>query len=425
MNSGKRLASGSKLRREQSNVPRERKEKRGVMGKIYDRLRQDFDTTLTVISTGEASLKDLAEDFPRVLSIAARLDAPIEKIVPLADKLAQARIWSALEVDTDTLHSSTAAGVFARGICGLRLTRTGAIETAVSDLAETLRSPLLPAGSLAHNFFRFHKAYANIDNGLCSVAATELAALAAEGGPWASQAKYWTIDLAVTVEGCFTDALRTADSLESDVFLDIRRHLLCSSVYRLNAHFADAEAACAQALDLARQAGAEGLEGRALMNLAETLAWVRPEEGRRIALNAIEKAQKQHNKVDEFRSWLALAVADAGMQSAEIVREHIRKAAELDRLLGGQIGPVRVGTVEAFQAAVTGSPDVLQQARQTVVATTGMLGTDEFQNDVLAVWSGSSNVEQSRHAAETQWINGPDEALRRWREVVTARQGAA
>ena len=68
VNSGKPLASGSKLDRTQpTNTPYGQKENKGVMGKIYDRLRQDFDTTLTVMSAGEASLKDLAEDFPRVL----------------------------------------------------------------------------------------------------------------------------------------------------------------------------------------------------------------------------------------------------------------------------------------------------------------------------------------------------------------------
>ena len=144
-----------------------------------------------------------------------------------------------------------------------------------------------------------------------------------------------------------------------------------------------------------------------------------------MAFDAIEKARKQTDKVDEFRSWLALAVADAGIQPVETVREHIRKAAELDQLMGGQIGQVRVGAAEAFVAAVMSDSDVLQQARQTVASVTGMLGSKQFQNDVLTVWSGTSSVEQSRHSRETQWLDGPDEALHRWREVVTARQGAA
>jgi len=395
-----------------------------LMGKIYDRLRRDFDATLTAMST-EASPKDLAEDFPRVMSLAASLDTPIEKIVPFADKLAQARLWSGLEVDRETLESSTAAGVFARGIRGVRLTRTGAIETAASDLAEVLRSPLLPAGSLARDFFRFQKAYANIDNGLCSVAAMELDALVAEDGLCGGQARYWRAHLTATVENRFSDALVASDSVGGGIFLDIRRQILCGDVYQMNACLADAETAYTRALDLARQAGAEGLEGRALMHLAETLAWVRPEEGRRVAFDAIEKARKQTDKVDEFRSWLALAVADAGIQPVETVREHIRKAAELDRLMGGQIGQVRVGAAEAFVAAVMSDSDVLQQARQTVASVTGMLGSKQFQNDVLTVWSGTSSVEQSRHSRETQWLDGPDEALHRWREVVTARQGAA
>jgi len=60
-----------------------------------------------------------------------------------------------------------------------------------------------------------------------------------------------------------------------------------------------------------------------------------------------------------------------------------------------------------------------------VTSATGMLDTEEFQNDVLSVWSGASSVEQSRRARETQWLDGPNETLRRWREVVTARQSAA
>ena len=62
VNSGKPLASGSKLDRTQpTNTPYGQKENKGVMGKIYDRLRQDFDTTLTVISTGEGCFQSFCK----------------------------------------------------------------------------------------------------------------------------------------------------------------------------------------------------------------------------------------------------------------------------------------------------------------------------------------------------------------------------
>jgi len=425
VNSGKPLTSDSKLRREQSDVPRERKEKRGVMGKIYDRLRQDFDTTLTVMSAGEASLKDLAEDFPRVMSLAASLDAPVEKIVPFADKLAEAGMWPLLNVDAETLRSPTAAGVFARGIRGLRLTKTGAIESAVADLAEAHRSSLFSPGSTVREFFRFQKASANIDSALYGVAAAEFDTLITADSLYADQARYWRAHITATVEYRFEDALHATNTIGTGTFSDIRKHLLRGDIHRLNARFADAETEYTQARNLAQQAKADGLEGRAIMHLAETVAWTRPQEGRRFALDAIEKAQKQNNKINEYRAWLALAVTDAGIHSQEIVQEHVGKAAELDQLTGGQIGQVRIGTVEAFRALVTGETDAFDRARQSVIASTGMLGTEEFQNDVLGVWSGASSVEQSRRARETQWLDGPDETLRRWREVVTARQSAA
>jgi len=395
-----------------------------VMGKIYDRLRQDFDTTLTVMSAGEASLKDLAEDFPRVLSIAARLDAPIEKIVPFADKLALAGLWSPLAVDADTLRSPTAAGVFARGTRGVCLARTGAIENAAADIADALRSPLLLPDSQARDFLRFQKAFVNMEASLYSVAAAAFDAIAAEGGLCAGQSRYWRAHIAATSESRFQNALNASEDIGNDAFLDIRKHILCGDIYRFSARFADAETEYLQARDLAQQAKADGLEGRAVMHLAETVAWTRPQEGRRFALDAIEKAQKQNNKINEYRAWLALAIADAGNQAEQIVQEHVRKAVELTQLIGGEICEVRIGTVEAFQAAVTGNMEALQQAQQMVTSTTGMLGTDEFQNDVLGVWSGSSSVDQSRRARETQWLDGPDEAMHRWREVVTARQGA-
>ena len=425
VNSGKPLASGSKLRREQSNVPRERKEKRGVMGKIYDRLRQDFDTTLTVMSAGEASLKDLAEDFPRVMSLAASLDAPVEKIVPFADKLAEAGMWPLLNVDAETLRSPTAAGVFARGIRGLRLTKTGAIESAVADLAEAHRSSLFSPGSTVREFFRFQKASANIDSALYGVAAAEFDTLITADSLYADQAGYWRAHITATVEYRFEDALHATNTIGTGTFSDIRKHLLRGDIHRLNARFADAETEYTQARNLAQQAKADGLEGRAIMHLAETIAWTRPQEGHRLALDAIEKAQKQNNKIDEFRAWLALAVAGTGIHSEETLQEHLRKVVELTQLIGGDICKVRIGTVEAFQAAVTGNTDALQQAQQMITSTTGMLGTSEFQNDVLGVWSEASSVEQSRHARETQWLDGPDEAMRRWREVVTVRQNAA
>ena len=425
VNSEKPLASGSKLDRTQpTNTPYEQKENKGVMGKIYDRLRQDFDTTLTVMSAGEASLKDLAEDFPRVLSIAARLDAPIEKIVPFADKLALAGLWSPLAVDADTLRSPTAAGVFARGTRGVCLARTGAIENAAADIADALRSPLLLPDSQARDFLRFQKAFVNMEASLYSVAAAAFDAIAAEGGLCAGQSRYWRAHIAATSESRFQNALNASEDIGNDAFLDIRKHILCGDIYRFSARFADAETEYLQARDLAQQAKADGLEGRAVMHLAETVAWTRPQEGRRFALDAIEKAQKQNNKINEYRAWLALAIADAGNQAEQIVQEHVRKAVELTQLIGGEICEVRIGTVEAFQAAVTGNMEALQQAQQMVTSTTGMLGTDEFQNDVLGVWSGSSSVDQSRRARETQWLDGPDEAMHRWREVVTARQGA-
>jgi len=426
VNSGKPVASGSKLDRTQpTNTPYGQKEKRGVMGKIYDRLRQDFDTTLTVMSAGEASLKDLAEDFPRVLSLAASLDAPVEKIVPLADRLTQARLLSAFELDAETLRRPSAVGVFARGIRGVRLTRTGAIETATADLAEALRSPLLPSPSSAHDFFRFQKAYALMYGSLYNVAAAEFDSIAVEGGLWAEQAEYWRTELTVTAKSHFRDALSASAAIGDNGFLAIRKHLLRGNIHRKNARFAEAETEYMQARDLARQARADGLEDRAIMNLAETLAWTRPQEGHRLALDAIERARKQNNKVDELRAWLALAIADTGTQAEATVQDHIQKATELDQLLGGQIGQIPIGTVQAFQAVITGNSDILHQACKTVTSTTRMLGTDQFQNDILAVWSGMSSTEQSRRARETQWLDGPDETLRRWREVVTARQDAA
>jgi len=426
MNSGKPLASGSKLDRTQpTNTPYGQKENKGVMGKIYDRLRQDFDITLTVMSAGEASLKDLAEDFPRVLSIAARLDAPIEKIVPLADKLALAGIWSPLVVDADTLRSPTAAGVFARGTRGVCLARTGAIEHAAADIADALRSPLLLPDSQARDFLRFQQAFVNIEGSLYSVAAAEFDAIAAEGGLCADQARYWRADLAATSESRFKDALEAVKTIGNRDLSGIFKHLLRGDIHRLNARFADAETEYTQARNLAQQANVTGLEGTMITRLAETVAWTRPQEGRRFALDAIEKAQKQNNKPDEYRAWLALAVAGTGIHSEETVQEHVRKAVELNQLTGAKIGQVRIGTVEAFRAAVIGETDVLDRAQQIVTSTTSVLGTDEFQNDVLGVWSGASSVEQSRRARETQWLDGPDEAMRRWREVVTARQGAA
>jgi len=426
VNSKKPVASDSKLDRTQpTNTPYEQKEKRGVMGKIYDRLRQDFDTTLTVMSTGEASLKDLAEDFPRILGIAARLDAPIEKIVPLANKLALAGLWSPLTVDADTLRSPTAAGVFARGTHGVCLARTGAIEHAAADIADALRSPLLLPDSQARDFLRFQQAFVNMEASLYNVAAAAFDTIAAEGGLCADQARYWRANLAATSESRFKDALEAVKTIGNRDLSGIFKHLLRGDIHRLNARFADAETEYTQARNLAQQAKADGLEGRAIMHLAETIAWTRPQEGHRLALDAIEKAQKQNNKIDEFRAWLALAVAGTGIHSEETLQEHLRKVVELTQLIGGDICKVRIGTVEAFQAAVTGNTDALQQAQQMITSTTGMLGTSEFQNDVLGVWSEASSVEQSRHARETQWLDGPDEAMRRWREVVTVRQNAA
>jgi len=422
INAEKPIPSGSKIGREQPNVPYGRKENRGVMGKIYDRFRRDFDTTLTAMVTEKMSLADLAKDFPRILNIAVRLDAPVKQLVPFADKLALAGMWSALEVDEDTLGNSTAAGAFSRGARGLCLARTGSIESAVADLAAALRSPSLPSGSLASDFLRFQKAYAELCSGFYSVAIAEFDAIAAEDGFCAGQARYWRANLAVNVESRFQDALAVVETVESGDLSDIFQHLLRGDIHRLSARFVDAEREYTRARDLARQVGATGLEGTMVTRLAETVVWTRPQEGRGLALDAIERAKKERNKLDEYRSWLALAIADTGAQSDQVVQDHIRKAVELNQLNGAKIGQLRIGTTEAFRAVVMGESDAFDKARKTVSSVTGMLGTNEFQNDVLTVWSGTSSVEQSRHSRETQWLDGPDEALHRWREVVIARQ---
>lgn len=386
---------------------------------IYNKARADFEEMGEQVATAELAV--LGEDFSKMARVGMAVSAEPDWLVDVADRLAQAGCWSAFDIDDEVVKSPSSIGVFCRGLRGVRTRNCGAIEDAVSDLAAALRSPLLP--SKARDFLRFQKATIDRDMGLYGIVGAEYDAIATAGGPYADQARYCQAYLAFDAEGRFSDVLDKTSGIVGP-FLDVRVLLLRGNVYRVNGRFADAEIACRKALAKAREADARGLEGRALTCLAETLCWTRPAEGHYVAEEAVRVTREVKNKIHELRAHAALAIASVGRGPEGAVDDALDKASLLVEATGDRTGDIRVLTARAFAMVSENRLEELRQIWDRMQRQTAALGSNAFWSDILCAWDSSlSYIPELSKNHHFQWLDGLDNTMGRWRDVLIARRG--
>ena len=416
MNTKKPAPDRGKVGKERENAPCHRKG--SVMGKIYDRLRRDFDATLTAMST-EASLKDLAEDFPRVMSLAVRLDTPIEKIVPFADKLALAGMWSGLEVDRETLESPRAAGVFARGLQAIAFRVEGRIEESVGGFAVAqVLSDVLPATAI--DFLRLHRALSERRSSSHAIGKLALREVAKdEEGAYAAQARYWLADTEM-LAGRFREGLTAIEAIDEPM-LEVDRFRSVGLHHEQNGNFAAATTAYEDSLRAAR-ALSFGKEAEAMAYHAR-LACLHSPNGQELAEQAIAANQRVKNKIEEQRARVALAMAMAGREPDDRVETAIRRAEELAIRSGNRTGELHAVFAQAFHAAVTNNTQRLITVIDRLDTLSQAACAYGFWTDIARAWTGEDTADARQALTRWQWLNDSDETMQRWREVVTARQG--
>jgi len=408
------------------------------MKHVWEQLVFKLNEVLTMAEE-EADLQEVAHDFPQLCAIGNLLGTQAVSLVSLhqqgsfvrvADKLAQAGIWSAFFFDDATLNNATPVGIFARGLRGVRKTLCGPVEEAAADLASALASPLLPAGAKA--FLHLHKTLASRELGLYDWAIKEFQTAAETDSPFQEQARYAYADLAYGAKGLFRDALHTANQIEENekrekrefytTPLCIRALLLQGDVHRVQAQFETAEQIYRKAEAQAHAVNAQGLEGRALTQLAETLCWTRPNEAQKVAARAIDRTQKIGNKIDELRAHAALAIACTGTESHDKVEQSLDNAGRLVSLTGSKVTEIRVLTAKAFHAAVTKDTDKMRHTLTRVQQQTNTLHVNDFWNDILRSWTQDSSKEIQKHTQQFQWLTESDTTLQNWSAICTTRQ---
>jgi len=78
-----------------------------------------------------------------------------------------------------------------------------------------------------------------------------------------------------------------------------------------------------------------------------------------------------------------------------------------------------------FQAAFAGDNEALSRLTDQVRRTTNAYGFEGYCTDILPIWSGGTTRRTTDRANTWQWLNGTEEALQRWHDVLEARRTLA
>jgi len=444
----------NKLRPEKSpgnpdHVHMLRTQKGKLVSIIYEQAKQDF--TRLGDTAARTDLATLAHDYPRLIEHAGSLNQLPNWLVDAADRLALAGFWNAFDFATHfacstsilTSHAvpdhslsshallesrqktpeprrgTSQAMAFARGLHGFWLYRNGTLEDAEAHLAHAVRSPLLPQN--ARDLFALRKGVILQLSTGCTTALPDFMALSDREGSIGIQARYWIACTKRLRADCL-DGLNLMPTPEELPAITGDYHIGTGWCYSTCALTDKAVQAQEKAVEYARLNGSSGAQGEALSYLAWAESWAHPEAAQVHAQDAIRLAQAQGNLLDEQRAHVAFAIAAAGTSPTEVVETAIEKAAALAYQTGNRRGNLRTVLARAWHAGVHNDNILLNQQIEEIVSLASILGSEQHWADIARSWHSGETHDTAALAARWQWLDGPEETMRRWRKILSDRQ---
>ena len=390
------------------------------MGKLWDETQENFerlDDTAT-----HTDLADLAGDYPLLLAHAAQLDQVPHWLVHTADRLALAGFWNAFNIDTNTITRNTPGAAFARGAHGLWLHRNDTLENAQARLTTAARSPLLPQN--ARDLFALHNACVLRLTAGWDIAQSEFASIATQEGSLGVQVLFWNALSHLARTECRTglDMLPTPDELPG-----------ITGGYWSNVTWVHAE--CAQinkaieaqkkTLQYARSNGSTISEGEALSYLAYVEAWSDPKAAKTHAQEAIRLTRQTGNLFYQQDALIALAIATAGTVPDEECHTTLQEAKNLACQTGNRQGLLRVSFAQAWHAAIKNDHEALDRSITEIEDLSLLTKSREHWADIARAWLPGQTRENTQLAARWEWLDSPEDTMRRWRELLDNRKTLA
>ena len=390
------------------------------MGKLWDETQRNFERLGDTAT--HTDLANLAGDYPLLLAHATQLDQVPHWLVHTADRLALAGFWNAFNITEDAITGNTPGAAFARGAHGLWLHRNDTLENAQAHLAIAARNPLLPQN--ARDFLALHNArvlqlFAGSD-----IALPAFKNLATQKASIGIQAQFWIANavlLHADSKKCL-ETMPTPDGLPDiagDYWLNV------GGVYSQCAQTDKAIAARMKTVAHARNICSPMAEGEALSYLARAEAWAHPEAAKTHAEEALRLTRKTGNLIDEQRAYLALAIAAAGTDPDEEIQATLQKAESLAYETGNKTRPLSCLVAHTWHAAVTNNNEALERCIEEMNRLVASLNSGRHWADIARAWLPGQTREHAQLAARWEWLDGPDNTMRRWRELLDNRKALA
>jgi len=390
------------------------------MGKLWNETQQNFERLGDTAT--HTDLANLAGDYPQLLAHATQLDRLPDWLIKTADRLALAGFWNAFNITEDAITGNTSAATFARGARGLWLYRNGTLEDAGACLATAARSRLLPQN--ARDLFTLRNAAVLRLTGGYDIALHTFNTLTGREGSLGIQARYWTActHLAQGNYHAGLDTLPTPDELP-DITGD----------YWIDMGWARGE--CAQtdkaihaqkkAVEYARSTRSIVAEGKTLSYLARAEAWTNPDAAKTHAQEAIRLTQQTGNLIDQQNALVALAIATAGTGTDEEFCTTLQEAQDLAYRTGNRRSTLRASFACAWHAAIKNDDQALNRSIAEIESLSTLTKSRQHWADIARAWLPGQTRETTQLAARWQWLDSPEDTMRRWRQLLDNRKALA
>jgi len=390
------------------------------MGKLWDETQQNFERLGDTAT--HTDLANLAGDYPQLLAHATQLDQLPAWLIKTADRLALAGFWNAFNITEDAITGNTPAATFARGAHGLWLHRNDTLENAQAHFITAARSSLLPRN--ARDLLTLHNARVLRLSAGWDIAQSEFATIATQEGSLSVQVRFWNAvsNLAKNKFRTGLDMLPTPDELPDitgDYWINIGwTHMECAQLDK-------AIAAQKKTLQQAHSIGSIVAEGEALSYLAWSEAWTDSDAAKTHARKAICLTQQTGNLIDEQKACVALAIASAGTVPNEELHAILQKAQDLAYRTGSRRGTLYVHFARAWQAAIKNDDQALNRSIAEIDSLSTLTKSSQNWVDIARAWLPGQTRETTELAARWEWLDSPEDTMRRWRQLLDNRKALA
>lgn len=380
--------------------PRERTEVAARIGKYLGQIAR------TAGTSGDWGREVAA--FQQAIDLCARTDQFFDWLVDAAELLLTSGHWGLLSGQRHSGNDTVSALLLA--IHGARERRSGRLDAAIAAANAAAAHSYLPA-RLRH-FIILHRAHALRVAGHYSEAAGDYRHLW-QNASFSSEAGYWLADHRY-LEGRFDQALPALDQLphpSAQLRGEILR--LGGHIFRVNALFSHAEASYREALELARETDNMAAEGKALTDIVQTLAWLRPSDARRLRPLAVAANESVLNKIELVKLHAATAVILTKHDDPDGAEAEIERGLALTDQCGYPGGMVWCWVARALNKARRGDHDGYHEATARIAAIVESLGGNKFWWEIARWWMDAGDDFPST----TRWIDGEGPTKDRWKAV--------